>query len=255
MNVKGGATPSYTTCGIWLLASRINHSCVSNCRRSFIGDMQIVRATRDLQAGTELFFCYRQPTRLDSYEEAQRHLSNWGFTCGCELCMDRKATPRAALQRRKVLLYRDLKNALKGPQGTDVSETQQLLEQLEETYSGTKANAIRLELWDPYFALGATLLLTNKPADAVKMIVKGFEALGYSITACPPIGDAKLPQLEVKQWGLANNFAPWAFLNLFKAYKKLAPELCTTAKQYVEASYSMIVGDSETVRDEFPDLA
>lgn len=46
----------YSTCGIWPIASRINHACLSNCRRSFIGNMLLVRATRDMDAGTELFF-------------------------------------------------------------------------------------------------------------------------------------------------------------------------------------------------------
>ncbi|PNY29022.1 Protein unc-45 [Tolypocladium capitatum] len=254
MNMKRGERPSHTTCGVWLLASRINHSCVGNCRRSFIGDMQIVRATRDLQAGTELFFCYWPPLPLDSYEEAQNHLSSWGFRCGCELCMDRKATPSVALQRRKIL-YWDLKTILNGRRPTNVSKAQRLLQKLDETYPVTEANAVRLELWDPYFALGADLLLTCRPADAVKMIVKGLEALGYSVTACPPIGDAEIPQLEVKHWGLANDYTPWAFLNLFKAYKKLAPELCTTARKYAEVAYSMAVGERETICDTFPELA
>jgi len=42
--------------GIWIISSYINHSCISNCRRSFIGDMQIIRATQDLHADTELVF-------------------------------------------------------------------------------------------------------------------------------------------------------------------------------------------------------
>ncbi|KND88680.1 Protein unc-45 [Tolypocladium ophioglossoides CBS 100239] len=254
MNMKSGENPGHTTCGIWLLASRINHSCVSNCDRSFIGAMQIVRATRDLQAGTELFFYYWPPVPLESYEEAQKHLSNWGFTCGCELCMDRKATPKATLQRRKVL-HGDLKKVLKGHRATNFSKAQRLLKQLEETYPMTEANAVRLELWDPYFALGAYLLSTNQPADAVKMIVKGFEALGYIITACPPIGNAKPPQLKVKRWGIAKDYTPQAFLDLFEAYKKLAPELCPTARQYAEVAYSMVVGERETICDVFPELA
>lgn len=216
--------------------------------------MQIVRATRDIPAGTELAFCYQSPMPLDSYKEAQKELSNWEFTCDCELCMNRKATPRAALQRRKTI-YGDLKKVLKGPQATNVSKSQRLLKQLEETYPVAETKAVRLELWDPYFALGANLLLANQPAEAVKTIVKGLETLGYSITACPPIGDAKLSQLEVRQWGLVNSLTPWAFLNLFKAYEKLAPELCAAAKQYAEAAYSMIVGERDTICDTFPELA
>ena len=38
---------------MWLLASYINHACSYNSVRHFIGDMMIVRATRDLPQGQE----------------------------------------------------------------------------------------------------------------------------------------------------------------------------------------------------------
>jgi hypothetical protein len=46
----------FHSCGVSPLASYINHSCYSNVRRSFIGDMMIVRAIQDLFANTELDF-------------------------------------------------------------------------------------------------------------------------------------------------------------------------------------------------------
>jgi hypothetical protein len=46
----------FGSCGIWTKASYLNHSCVSNARRAFIGNMMVVRATRDLAADTELTF-------------------------------------------------------------------------------------------------------------------------------------------------------------------------------------------------------
>ncbi|KFY88611.1 hypothetical protein V500_06244 [Pseudogymnoascus sp. VKM F-4518 (FW-2643)] len=54
---------AFHSTGIWIQASYINHSCTSNARRSFIGDMMIVRATRDLKKGTELSFWYHCPSR------------------------------------------------------------------------------------------------------------------------------------------------------------------------------------------------
>ena len=44
------------TTGIFLKASLINHSCHNNARRSFIGDMIIVRAAKDIPADTEISF-------------------------------------------------------------------------------------------------------------------------------------------------------------------------------------------------------
>lgn len=44
----------FHSCGIWLKASYTNHSCCSNARRAFIGDMMIVRAAQDLEPNTEI---------------------------------------------------------------------------------------------------------------------------------------------------------------------------------------------------------
>ncbi|KAK4077184.1 hypothetical protein Purlil1_12487 [Purpureocillium lilacinum] len=241
----------FGTCGVWLLASRINHSCLSNCHRSFVGDMQIVRAARDMEAGTELLFCYQQPMPFESYDEAQKKLNNWGFLCHCQLCIERKQTTRLALQRRKAA-NANLQKYLNGPKATDAAKALKGIERMAETYALT--NTIQLELWDPCFALGANFLLAGNAADAVKMTIKGLEALGYNITASPPICDAKQPTLEVTAWGQASDYAPWAFLNLFKAYQTLAPELCAAAKLLVETSYSIVVGEKETVLDIFPEL-
>ncbi|SCV57511.1 related to TPR domain protein [Fusarium fujikuroi] len=235
----------YTTSGIWLLASRINHSCVGNCRRSFIGDMQIVRATRDLPAGTELFFCYRLPVPFESYQETQKGLNHWGFTCGCGLCLSKKATSGSILQRRKVLAD-DLRRLLDHPGSGNEAKASRLLKALEKTYPTNNDCAIRLELWGPYFGFGAHLLKNNQLNMAAKMILKGLEALGHSIIACPPHDITDRPRLEVKRWGVANDAVPWAFNNLANVYDQLAPGLCSAAEHYAEVSYTMVVGEKET---------
>ncbi|KAI8648829.1 SET domain-containing protein [Fusarium sp. Ph1] len=243
--MTGGKDFKYTTSGIWLLASRINHSCVGNCRRSFIGDMQIVRATRDLLADTELLFCYRLPVPFESYQEAQKGFKNWGFTCDCGLCLRKKATSRSVFQRRKVLAD-GLQRLLDHPGSGNGAKASRLMKALEETYPTNNDCAIRLELWEPYFAFGAHLLKNNQLNNAAKMILKGFEALGHSIIACPPNDITDRPRLEVERWGVANDAVPWAFYNLVNVYRQLAPELCLAAEHYAEVSYTMVVGEKET---------
>jgi hypothetical protein len=41
---------------MWLQASMINHACAANSYRSFIGDMQIVRAVQNIGEGEEVTF-------------------------------------------------------------------------------------------------------------------------------------------------------------------------------------------------------
>lgn len=249
---KGDKKANYT-CGIWLLASRINHSCIGNCERSFIGDMQIIRAVKDLDADTELSFGYRAPQALESYEDVQKVLGNWGFICTCELCASRKMTSRSTLQSRKKL-FMDLDNYLGGPGKTNIPGAKRVLKQLEKTYPVMGPNVARLELFGPYFALGAALLSVDKPADALSMLVEGLEALGFSINARVPTDSVKTPVFQIMRWGLTIDYTPWAFFQIFLVYERLAPELCALAKRYTGIAYSILLGEEETLCDEFPEL-
>ncbi|KAL0929523.1 uncharacterized protein CTRU02_215422 [Colletotrichum truncatum] len=240
----------FATTGLWLLASRINHSCIGNCRRSFIGDMQIIRATRDLEAGTELLFAYRAPQHLESYADVQKGLSSWGFMCNCELCLSRKETTDKTLAHRKALT-KQLSKVLNSHQGTVIPAVKRILLQMENTHSPGVPEDIRLDLWDPYFALGAVLLSGGKPAECIQMIVKGMETLGFGITTT---ANGKMA-FQVTRWGYLTDMTPWAFLHIYRAYERLAPELCVAAKQYAGMAYSILVGEEETLGDEFPQLA
>src|SRR5450432_1951153 len=92
----------YHSCGIWLTASSINHSCLSNVHRSFIGDLQLIHATCDIPADTELAFWYQVPPE-ESYEEARESLKSWGFACDCAICVDAKNTLEKLLKKRDAL--------------------------------------------------------------------------------------------------------------------------------------------------------
>ncbi|PHH76815.1 hypothetical protein CDD80_1193 [Ophiocordyceps camponoti-rufipedis] len=248
-----GKETKFATAGIWLLASRINHSCVSNCRRSFIGDMLIVRATKDIAAGTELVFSYHPPQEYQTYEETQAKFSNWGFTCDCELCQAKKNAKSSALKRR-IELSMELSKAMGRSGGArNAKKAEQVLQRMAETYPAAGGCSIKLELWDPYFALGGAFVLAGDPVASLGMLVKGFEALGFDMVARASIGGEKA-KLEVRRWGQVRNWTPFAFCNLFKAFEMLAPELCGLAKAYFETAFTMIVGDPTRARELFPEL-
>ena len=88
--------------GLWAHSSYMNHSCVPNTMRSFLGDLLISRATRDIQAGEEIFQQYVPvkallDARLATYREG------WGFECQCQLCDGERKT-MGTLERRKEVL-------------------------------------------------------------------------------------------------------------------------------------------------------
>lgn len=236
-----------TTCGIWLLASRLNHSCAGNRRASFIGDMQIVRATMDIPAATELLAWYRDPQPLQSYTDVQKEVEKWGFTCECKLCKDRKATPQRDLARRAVL-DQLLISAMAVRSLVSTKQVLAVIKLMEETYPLTSTASICLELVAPYFVLGTCTLAAGKLEDGVNMIVQGLEALGYSVRVQLFATKRKKPRLEVERWGVTNELVCWAFTRLSEA-KGLAPKICDQAKQYAEITYLMVVGESETMND------
>ncbi|KAF2087819.1 SET domain-containing protein [Saccharata proteae CBS 121410] len=78
--------PKYKSAtGVWLTASYTNHSCSYNAMRAFIGNIMIVRATRDLAAGEEVTMTY---VGTDDPVLARRNSlrDTWGFDCYCALC-------------------------------------------------------------------------------------------------------------------------------------------------------------------------
>lgn len=135
-----------------------------------------------------------------------------------------------------------------------LTQARKILEDLEKTYatSNDAALAPRLELWDPYFALGAELLRKKKSMDGLEMLLKGLEALRFGIVASPPRDvidekDRKKITLEIKRWGQSNEYVPAVFLQMMYAYERLAPELCRVAKEYAGVAYSICYGEKETV--------
>ncbi|KAF6798893.1 tpr domain protein [Colletotrichum sojae] len=256
------AAAVHTTCGIWTIASHINHSCLGNCRRSFIGDMMIIRAAQDMEAGSELLFCYRPPKPGDDYQTTQKAIANWGFVCQCELCEDKKAMSKQTFQKRKGLLQ-DLRhvmkvrgNAVHGNANQVEAKALRLLEQLETCYP-KRIGATRLELWDFYLALGQSRLENGAGScKALELIIKALEALGYVLVATPPARVPTKPTLEIKRWGWINDHSIIAFIAMFHAYKaqSLAPELCEVAKGYARTAYAICIGEKETTGSTYDDL-
>ncbi|KAL2050079.1 hypothetical protein ABVK25_009689 [Lepraria finkii] len=140
---------SHHTCGIFIKASHINHSCYSNARRSFIGDTQIVRATRNIPAGSEIFFWYAIPGPSHTYEKTQEKLQNWGFQCTCQ---QSKKTKKNVSSKRLALL-KDLEAVLGSQTGADMPRAERILDAIEKTYSAPASGVPGLALWDPYLLL------------------------------------------------------------------------------------------------------
>ncbi|CVK95526.1 related to TPR domain protein [Fusarium mangiferae] len=233
----------FLTSGIWLLASRVNHSCISNCRRSFIGDMQIIRATQDMSAGTELLLSYRAPCSFESYEEVQHHLSRWGFKCACDLCKSRSKEDKNVLEKRSNI-YGEALDLLKTEVlqfNFDIART--LLKKLENTYKGKSTNKVRLELSELCFGMCDRYTESVMPVDFVKTTVKSLESLGFVIVAYIPGQKPDDIRFQVKKWGMSTNYVVYLFLNLAELYGQVSRQLSIYVYNYAIISYKMLVGE------------
>lgn len=252
---QNGMQMNSLTTGVWTFVSHINHSCNCNAASSFIGDMQIIRATRDLDAGTELLVSYTGPGGLDSYDEVQELLGHWGFTCDCVLCLDRKATSEEVFLKRKSLL-RDFNQCVGvRDQPINIPKAQSLVDRLDQTYSAAakEPGAFRMHVWYCCRPLGSVLVAMGNHAEAIEVTLKGLEAIGFVISANPRTGrgvtKSSKAELRITQWGLSLPFCMVAFQTLYLAYRTIAPENAAVARGYMEVAYSMWVGEKDTFLD------
>eukprot|EP00927_Polykrikos_kofoidii_P050134 TRINITY_DN44069_c0_g1_i1.p1 TRINITY_DN44069_c0_g1~~TRINITY_DN44069_c0_g1_i1.p1 ORF type:complete len:601 (-),score=102.50 TRINITY_DN44069_c0_g1_i1:41-1753(-) len=78
--------------GLWLEASRLNHSCNANCSWTTVGDMLFIRCQREILAGEELCISYCDP--MGNFKDRQEFLQGQhGFSCACLRCIGQKDAP------------------------------------------------------------------------------------------------------------------------------------------------------------------
>jgi len=79
--------------GLFVHGSQINHSCMPNTARGYIGDILIVRASRTIRAGEQVFTSRTQ--LVDDFEQAKRLLGSTSKGhCECAICVaEQQTTP------------------------------------------------------------------------------------------------------------------------------------------------------------------
>lgn len=238
----------FHSCGVWPLASYINHSCYTNSRRSFIGDMMVVRATRDLPANTELTFWYKAPLDYDS-KKKRLDLRQWGFECKCIICQDFYETENSNLTKRRQLTA-NLAKAFQTlshtrTQSAAIAKIEGIVATFEKTYRRPSSEVPRLEIWKAYLTLAAVHATGSQPRKAIEFAFKTLESLGYAIEG------GQLPHspgatLLVKKWGLMMDGLVGCWMILCRVYCDVAPDLANQAEEYARTTYRMCVGEDDT---------
>lgn len=123
------------SCGLWTLASFMNHSCTPNVATVLIGDAMIAIASRNLKCGEELTVAYFDIFR-PLQERRASMLHSWNFVCNCPRCILEEKIQQKLLQITQAYSLRETEAAF--------------TVQIEKNYSPNCANSPNLRHWNPY---------------------------------------------------------------------------------------------------------
>jgi len=79
--------------GLWSTIFHVKHSCLPNTVRSHLGNMVVVRALRDIQAGEQITMQY-MPVSANRQVQLD-HFKLWNLKCECRYCLLRKTVAAA----------------------------------------------------------------------------------------------------------------------------------------------------------------
>lgn len=123
---------------LWEMGSFLNHSCLANAHKVFLGDMMLLRAVRPLKAGEEITLSYINPLE----EKRKDYLKGiWGMDCQCGLCKAESEDGSKTTQTRQKSsvdfigrnLIQDVTKSAP-PSDKAIQRATSLMQQVEETY-------------------------------------------------------------------------------------------------------------------------
>ncbi|KAK4240436.1 hypothetical protein C8A03DRAFT_31461 [Achaetomium macrosporum] len=235
--------------GLWVHASHMNHSCVPNTMRSFVGDMLISRATRDIKEGEELFQQYIPVKPLVDVRN-ERFREGWGFDCDCALCVGERRSPEAVLVKRKELLAAVEKLCNKKLPGRElipeatIRSVDRLAKQLEDAHEPDVYDGIpRLTLIYPCNWLVAAHRGRKNHAKVVKYALKVLRNFGFWVPDENSVWDPREIYTRSGNASLMTVHVVAALRNLADAYKALGhDEMAEKCIEAAELGYMMVTG-------------
>ncbi len=200
----------------------------------------IVRASRDMEAGTEITFWYHSPDGTSAKDSHEKH-KQLGFVCGCAICLDARATDAVVLRKRRKLME-DLKRVFNSSalRGVEMEKIERLLDTLNQTYTQPVQDVPRLLLWHPQLALARIYVAQNKTDKSIESAVKVLTSLGFVVVGA----DSSDTRFAIVTWGLLVNHLVETFLHIRDALTAMgAREDSGRAEEYARTMYRTIVGE------------
>lgn len=227
----------HKSAGIWIHASYINHSCLPNIETAFIGDMMIIRAAKDLDAGSELTYSYTG--LLGAYDERQSGLRDYGFQCTCRRCLsDRNIHPDCRDVRAQVLNNLELENRKLAisKAGTTLGRIEKLLDEFDNTYTTPASNLPRPEIYMELFISIRNLDSWGMFAEVVTLVWRLLVVSGFDLCISNQ-------RFRVMQWGSVSDLTVASLAYMWKAYGTVNPALCHEVEGVLKTAYEIVVGE------------
>ena len=202
----------------------------------------VVRASRDMQAGSEVTFWYNSPSQKSS-QEKHKH---WGFVCGCAICLDARATDTAVVSKRQKLLG-DLDRVFSSPPlgRVETRKIERLIDALDKSYTQPSKDVPRLLLWDRQLLLVRLYAAQNKAAKVLESAAKVLFFLGFVVVGA----DSSQTCFEISKWGLLTDYSVETFLHIHAAFIAMGAQMDSArAENYAKTAYKILVGEDDTFK-------
>lgn len=200
----------------------------------------IVRASQDMEPGTEITFWYKAPESV-SGKELDQKFKTWGFVCGCSMCLDARVTGAAVFTKRHTLIG-DLKQVFDSAARPriKIAKIERLLDALNETYTQAAEKVPRLLPWDPQMLLTRTYAAENNKGKTMESAVKVLTSLGFVAVGA----DSSQTRFAIVKWGMLVDLLVELFLHVRDAFTAMGAQVDSErAKEYAKTTYRVLVGE------------
>ncbi|OAA78828.1 TPR domain protein [Akanthomyces lecanii RCEF 1005] len=237
---------------VWLKASSMNHACYPNCSRVFIGDMVIVRAARDLAAGTELSVAYSPPVMLETASQVKyMTMAAWEFTCTCHLCEARQHAADQAADGQRTIIKDSTEAISHSTPPANSEHGMRLYSDIVAKYPSYAGPNLApcIKAWPLVWFHELSLRTLNKGPEAViDGIAGGLRVAGFVVSY-------SRDKFEIEKWGMLQSRLPEILARLYQAYRRVKLHVCPAIKKYARTAFFVMTGEDETFGQMFPTLA
>ena len=234
--------------GLWLRAAYINHACDGNSMRSFIGDMMILRASKDISKGEEILMPYRLPEADNAVTQSELE-KTWGFRCDCGICAAEAASSFSLRKQRSELLERTTTFCAANPPSVkkNIAQLEKLVAKLEKTYDNSEFEARpRLGLVSPGLWLCQAYKLSASPDKEITTATDLLRNLGFIVSVNGSTVDIDRRNCQVHSSAINGAmFAAHAF------YKKGASDIGKQMEEFAKSLYRIMNGELRGFEDSF----